>query len=85
MLKLETATSASPGNQPSCTQFVPYCRYLGFDVIWAGFLILAATIAGFTRRELQEKITEALRAKTDEALFTTMDPALVNALDKLMQ
>lgn len=30
---------------------------------WAGFLILTAVIVGFTHRELQEKMTEALRAK----------------------
>lgn len=34
-------------------------------VIWAGFLILTAAIVGFTHRELQEKITEALRAKAE--------------------
>ena len=32
---------------------------------WAGFLILTAVIVGFTHRELQEKITEALRAKAE--------------------
>ena len=30
---------------------------------WAGFLILTAVIVGFTHRELQDKITETLRAK----------------------
>jgi len=32
---------------------------------WAGFLILTAVIVGFTHRELQEKMTEALRAKAE--------------------
>ncbi|PCJ17293.1 MAG: hypothetical protein COA96_17875 [SAR86 cluster bacterium] len=32
---------------------------------WAGFLILTAVIVGFTHRELQEKITEALRSKAE--------------------
>ena len=32
---------------------------------WAGFLILTAVIVGFTHRELQEKITETLRAKAE--------------------
>jgi len=32
---------------------------------WAGFLILTAVIVGFTHRELQDKITEALRAKAE--------------------
>ncbi|MCH8173743.1 MAG: HD domain-containing protein [Proteobacteria bacterium] len=34
-------------------------------LIWAGFLILTAVIVGFTHRELQEKITETLRAKAE--------------------
>ncbi|NKB33827.1 MAG: tetratricopeptide repeat protein [Pseudomonadales bacterium] len=34
-------------------------------LIWAGFLILTAVIVGFTHRELQEKMTEALRAKAE--------------------
>ena len=34
-------------------------------IIWAGFLILTAAVVGFTHRELQEKITEALRAKAE--------------------
>lgn len=34
-------------------------------LIWAGFLILTAVILGFTHRELQEKMTEALRAKAE--------------------
>lgn len=33
--------------------------------IWAGFLILTAVILGFTHRELQEKMTEALRARAE--------------------
>jgi HD-GYP domain-containing protein (c-di-GMP phosphodiesterase class II) len=32
---------------------------------WAGFLILTAVIVGFTHRELQEKMTEALRARAE--------------------
>ncbi|MFT7472133.1 MAG: adenylate cyclase [Kiritimatiellia bacterium] len=32
---------------------------------WAGFLILTAVIVGFTHRELQEKMTEALRSKAE--------------------
>lgn len=32
---------------------------------WAGFLILTAVVVGFTHRELQEKMTEALRAKAE--------------------
>jgi len=32
---------------------------------WAGFLILTAVIVGFTHRELQDKMTEALRAKAE--------------------
>lgn len=36
-----------------------------FILTWAGFLILTAVIVGFTRRELQEKMTEALRAKAE--------------------
>ena len=32
---------------------------------WAGFFILTAVIVGFTHRELQDKITEALRAKAE--------------------
>lgn len=32
---------------------------------WAGFLILTAVIVGFTHRELQEKITEALRSRAE--------------------
>ncbi len=32
---------------------------------WAGFLILTAVIVGFTHHELQEKITETLRAKAE--------------------
>lgn len=31
-------------------------------LIWAGFLILTAVIVGFTHRELQDKMTEALRS-----------------------
>ena len=34
-------------------------------LIWASFLILTAVIVGFTHRELQEKITETLRAKAE--------------------
>ncbi len=34
-------------------------------MIWAGFLILTAVVVGFTHRELQEKMTEALRAKAE--------------------
>lgn len=34
-------------------------------LIWAGFLVLTAVIVGFTHRELQEKITEALRARAE--------------------
>ena len=34
-------------------------------LIWAGFLILTAVIVGFTHRQLQEKMTEALRAKAE--------------------
>lgn len=34
-------------------------------LIWAGFLILTAVIVGFTHRELQDKMTEALRAKAE--------------------
>lgn len=34
-------------------------------LIWAGFLILTAVILGFTHRELQEKMTEALRARAE--------------------
>lgn len=34
-------------------------------VIWAGFLILTAAIVGLTHRQLQEKITETLRAKAE--------------------
>ena len=33
--------------------------------LWAGFLILTAVIVGFTHRELQEKMTEALRARAE--------------------
>lgn len=36
-----------------------------FILTWAGFLILTAVIVGFTHRELQEKMTEALRAKAE--------------------
>ena len=36
-----------------------------FVLTWAGFLILTAVIVGFTHRELQEKMTEALRAKAE--------------------
>lgn len=32
---------------------------------WAGFLILTAVIVGFTHRELQEKMTEALKARAE--------------------
>ncbi|HAJ77298.1 MAG TPA: hypothetical protein DCM64_12715 [Gammaproteobacteria bacterium] len=32
---------------------------------WGGFLILTAVIVGFTHRELQEKMTEALRARAE--------------------
>ncbi len=32
---------------------------------WAGFLILTAVIVGFTHRELQDNITEALRSKAE--------------------
>lgn len=32
---------------------------------WAGFLILTAVIVGFTHRELQDKMTEALRARAE--------------------
>lgn len=32
---------------------------------WAGFLILTAVIVGFTHRELQDKMTEALRSKAE--------------------
>lgn len=32
---------------------------------WAGFLILTAVIVGFTHRQMQEKMTEALRAKAE--------------------
>ncbi len=32
---------------------------------WAGFLILTAVIVGFTHRELQEKMTEALMARAE--------------------
>ncbi|MEX2132210.1 MAG: HD domain-containing phosphohydrolase [Pseudohongiellaceae bacterium] len=32
---------------------------------WAGFLILTAVIVGFTHRELQEKMTDALRARAE--------------------
>ncbi|MFT4888257.1 MAG: class 3 adenylate cyclase [Pseudohongiellaceae bacterium] len=34
-------------------------------LIWAGFLILTAVIVGFTHRELQEKMTEALRSRAE--------------------
>lgn len=36
-----------------------------FIMTWAGFLILTAVIVGFTHRELQDNITEALRAKAE--------------------
>lgn len=36
-----------------------------FILTWAGFLILTAVIVGFTHRELQEKMTEALRARAE--------------------
>ena len=36
-----------------------------FILTWAGFLILTAVIVGFTHRALQEKMTEALRAKAE--------------------
>ncbi len=36
-----------------------------FILTWAGFLILTAVIVGFTHRELQDKMTEALRAKAE--------------------
>jgi hypothetical protein len=32
---------------------------------WAGFLILTVVIVGFTHRELQDKMTEALRARAE--------------------
>lgn len=32
---------------------------------WAGFLILTAVIVGFTHRELQEKMTESLKARAE--------------------
>jgi hypothetical protein len=34
-------------------------------ITWASFLVLTAVIVGFTHRELQEKMTEALRAKAE--------------------
>jgi HD-GYP domain-containing protein (c-di-GMP phosphodiesterase class II) len=36
-----------------------------FVLTWAGFLILTAVIVGFTHRELQDKMTEALRARAE--------------------
>ncbi len=36
-----------------------------FVLTWAGFLILTAVIVGFTHRELQDKVTEALRARAE--------------------
>ena len=34
-------------------------------LIWAGFLILTAVIVGFTHRELQDEMTEALRSRAE--------------------
>lgn len=46
---------------------VPQDRFAVWASIatWAGFLILTAVIVGFTHRELQEKMTEALRARAE--------------------